>query len=335
MNFKSVISSVISRGAAALLLAAVAISCNTIYEDQSDCPRGVSLRFVYDYNMEFANSFHKQAHCLNVYVFDKDGHYLDNWVETSDVLKDENWRMQRKLDEGSYTLIAYAGLCCGEASFTAPQLQTRAVSRREEVSVSLKQTNNISNASLHPLFYGMATLEVGKDDYVEETIYLKKDTNNLRFVLQQMNGEQIKADEFDVKITDDNGLLAWDNEVQQNGVITYLPWTKGETVIGSQEDGVTPVSAAYYELSTSRLTTITAPRLVVFSRERGENIINIPLNTYLLLLKSELYSEMPAQEFLDRISEWSLVFFLDSGNRWVNSHIVVNDWIVRLNTAEL
>ena len=181
----------------------------------------------------------------------------------------------------------------------------------------------------------MATLEVGKDDYVEETIYLKKDTNNLRFVLQQMNGEQIKADEFDVKITDDNGLLAWDNEVQQNGVITYLPWTKGETVIGSQEDGITPVSAAYYELSTSRLTTITAPRLVVFSRERGENIINIPLNTYLLLLKSELYSEMPAQEFLDRISEWSLVFFLDSGNRWVNSHIVVNDWIVRLNTAEL
>lgn len=335
MNFKSVISSAIIRGAAALLMAAGAISCNTIYDDQSDCPRGISLRFVYDYNMEFANSFHKQAHCLNVYVFDKDGHYLDNWVETSDVLKDENWRMQRKLDEGSYTLIAYAGLCCGETSFTAPQLQTRAASRREEVSVSLKQTNNISNASLHPLFYGMATLEVGKDDYVEETIYLKKDTNNLRFVLQQMNGEQIKADEFDVKITDDNGLLAWDNEVQQNGVITYLPWTKGETVIGSQEDGATPVSAAYYELSTSRLTTITAPRLVVFSRERGENIINIPLNTYLLLLKSELYSEMPAQEFLDRISEWSLVFFLDSGNRWVNSHIVVNDWIVRLNTAEL
>lgn len=335
MNFKSVISSVISRGAAALLLAAVAISCNTIYEDQSDCPRGVSLRFVYDYNMEFANSFHTQAHCLNVYLFDKDGNYLDNWVETSDVLKDENWRMKRELGEGSYTLIAYAGLCCGESSFTAPQLKTRAASRREEVSVSLKQTNNISNTSLHPLFYGMATLEVGKDDYVEETIYLKKDTNNLRFVLQQMNGEQIKADEFDVKITDDNGLLAWDNEVQQNGVITYLPWTKGETVIGSQEDGVTPVSAAYYELSTSRLTTITAPRLVVFSRERGENIINIPLNSYLLLLKSELYSEMPAQEFLDRISEWSLVFFLDSGNRWVNSHIVVNDWIVRLNTAEL
>lgn len=335
MNFKSVISSVTIRWAAALLTVAGAISCNSIYEDQSGCPRGVSLRFVYDYNMEYVNSFHKQAHCLNVYLFDKDGNYLDNWVETGDVIKDEDWRMRRELGEGNYTLIAYAGLCCGESSFTAPQLVTRAASRREQVNVSLNHDNYISNTSLHSLFYGMATLEVGKDDYVEQTVYLKKNTNNLRFVLQQMNGEQIKADEFDVRITDDNGLLAWDNEVIQNGVITYQPWTKGETVIGAQEDGETPVSAAYYELSTSRLTTKTAPRLIVYSRERGENIINIPLNTYLLLLKSDLYSEMPAQEFLDRISEWSLVFFLDSGNRWINTHIVVNDWVVRINNAEL
>lgn len=335
MNFKSVISSVISRGAAALLLAAVAISCNTIYEDQSDCPRGVSLRFVYDYNMEFANSFHTQAHCLNVYLFDKDGNYLDNWVETSDVLKDENWRMKRELGEGSYTLIAYAGLCCGESSFTAPQLQTRAASRREEVSVSLNHKNFTSDASLHSLFYGMATLEVGKDDYVEETIYLKKDTNNIRFALQQMNGEQITADEFEVSIVDDNTVLDWQNEPVPAGLVTYKPWVKGETVIGSAEDGETPVSAAYYELSTSRLTTSTSPRLIVYNKERGENIINIPLNTYLLFLKSELYAEMPAQEFLDRVSEWSLIFFLDSGNRWYNAKIVVNDWVVRLNDAEL
>ena len=44
---------------------------------------------------------------------------------------------------------------------------------------------------------------------------------------------------------------------------------------------------------------------------------------------------MPAQEFLDRVSEWSLVFFLDSGNRWYNARIIVNDWVVRLNQAIL
>ena len=44
---------------------------------------------------------------------------------------------------------------------------------------------------------------------------------------------------------------------------------------------------------------------------------------------------MPAQEFLDRESEWSLVFFLDSNNRWYNTRIIVNDWVVRINNSEM
>lgn len=337
MNFKSVLSSAIIRGAAALLMAAGAISCNTIYDDQSDCPRGVSLRFVYDYNMEYVNSFHKKVHCVNVYVFDEDGKYVENWMETGDVLKDENWRMQKEIGEGKYTLLAYGGLCCGESSFKASQLQSRANAQSEisGVAVSLLHRDWISDQSLHPLFYGIAELEVGKDDYVEKTIYLKKDTNNIRFALQQMNGEAITADEFDVTIVDDNTVLDWQNEPMPAGLVTYKPWAKGETVIGSGEDGETPVTAAYYELSTSRLTTSTSPRLIVYNKEKGENIINIPLNTYLLFLKSELYANMPAQEFLDRESEWSLVFFLDSNNRWYNTRIIVNDWVVRINNSEM
>ena len=337
MNFKSVISSAIIRGAAALLMAAGAISCNTIYDDQSECPRGVSLRFVYDYNMEYVNSFHKKVHCVNVYVFDENGKYVDNWMETGDVLKDENWRMQKEIGEGKYTLLAYGGLCCEESSFKASQLQSRANDQSEisGVVVSLLHRDWISDQSLHPLFYGIAELEVGKDDYVEETIYLKKDTNNIRFALQQMNGEAITADEFDVTIVDDNTVLDWQNEPMPAGLVTYKPWAKGETVIGSGEDGETPVTAAYYELSTSRLTTSTSPRLIVYNKEKGENIINIPLNTYLLFLKSELYANMPAQEFLDRESEWSLVFFLDSNNRWYNTRIIVNDWVVRINNSEM
>ena len=337
MNFKSVLSSAIIRGAAALLMAAGAISCNTIYDDQSDCPRGVSLRFVYDYNMEYVNSFHKKVHCVDVYVFDENGKYVDNWMETGDVLKDENWRMQKEIGEGKYTLLAYGGLCCEESSFKASQLQSRANAQSEisGVVVSLLHRDWISDQSLHPLFYGIAELEVGKDDYVEKTIYLKKDTNNIRFALQQMNGEAITADEFDVTIVDDNTVLDWQNEPMPAGLVTYKPWAKGETVIGSGEDGETPVTAAYYELSTSRLTTSTSPRLIVYNKEKGENIINIPLNTYLLFLKSELYAEMPAQEFLDRESEWSLVFFLDSNNRWYNTRIIVNDWVVRINNSEM
>ena len=43
---------------------------------------------------------------------------------------------------------------------------------------------------------------------------------------------------------------------------------------------------------------------------------------------------MGDQEFLDRENNWSLIFFLDNNHNWIRTHIVVNDWIVRINDAE-
>ena len=335
MNLRSVMSPFIARGAAALLALAGTLSCNTIFTDQSDCPKGVSLRFVYDYNMEYVNSFHKQGHCVNVFVFDEAGNFVDNWTETSEAVKDENWRMNRTLDAGNYTLIAYGGLCCGETSFVSPQFTSRATSNNEEPAVVLKHTDFVSESSLHPLFFGTATLEIGNEDFIEKTIFLKKDTNNIRFILQQVDGKLLNASDFEVSIVDDNSTLGLDNEPVPAGPVTYRPWASGEETIGSAEDGETPIYATWFELSTSRLTTSTSAKLIVRRASDGETIINIPLNNYLLLLKSELYAEMPAQEFLDRISEWSLVFFLDNGLRWISTRIVVNDWVVRINNTDL
>ena len=60
----------------------------------------------------------------------------------------------------------------------------------------------------------------------------------------------------------------------------------------------------------------------------------MPLINYLLLLKSLHFDSMGSQEFLDRESRWNMILFL-SGGRWVDTRIVINDWIVRLNNAEL
>lgn len=64
-------------------------------------------------------------------------------------------------------------------------------------------------------------------------------------------------------------------------------------------------------------------------------MLNIPLNEYLLLLKSDHFDKMGDQEFLDRENNWSLIFFLDNNHNWIRTHIVVNDWIVRINDTEL
>ena len=63
----------------------------------------------------------------------------------------------------------------------------------------------------------------------------------------------------------------------------------------------------------------------------GVEIINIPLINYLLMLKSDLYASMDSQEFLDRESEWSMIFFLSPNLEWIKTYIKINDWTVRIN----
>ena len=291
--------------------------------------------FRYDYNMEYANAFTSNVHCLSVYVFDDKGNFVERIEESSEVLADENYLMTLDLGAGSYTLLAYGGLACDDASFDATQYPTKAEGM-DDMYVSLRHEGFHSDKSLHPLFYGAAQVDVPmNDEYVKDTVYMMKNTNNIRLVLQQMNGRSLSAEDFTFSITDDNTCFDKSNNLVSKGMMTYTPWAKGDATVGTAEDGQTPVSVAYAEFSTSRLMVGNPTVLRVGNAETGDDIINIPLNNYLLLLKSQLYSEMGSQEFLDRESRWSLIFFLDDNLRWVNTRIVINDWVVRLNHTEL
>ena len=127
-----------------------------------------------------------------------------------------------------------------------------------------------------------------------------------------------------------------------------------------EEDSTRHVQVACAEFSTSRLLIEHLPtaRLVVTSRTEKDNasipatIIDIPLIEYLLLIRSISDSWMMKyqgtpfeakpgnakesdyeQEFLDRQSRWSMMFFLRSGV-WLKTCISVNAWIVRVNDVE-
>lgn len=319
------------------LILAVGLSCSTIFTNQEDCPSGVSLKFIYDYNMEYANAFHTKVHCVSVYVFDETGNHVMTVGESSDVLSDEDYRMPLVLEPGNYTLLAYGGLACPDRSFDITSYGSKASgSHINDMYVNLKHEDFESDQSLHNLFYGSAELEVSHvDEFIEQDVFMMKNTNNIRIVLQQANNRPLELDTFRFFITDDNSCMDKNNDIVPKGMVSYKPWATGETTVGTAEDGETPINVLFAELSTSRLTTGTSPKLIVQNAETGEDIINIPLNQYLLLLKSQLYSKMGSQEFLDRESEWSLVFLLDDGLRWINTRIVINDWIVRLNNAEM
>lgn len=315
----------------ALILVTLA-SC--IKDDLQPCPLGVNLRFVYDYNMEYANAFPPKVDCVTLYIYDADGNYVTTRTETSEVLKDENYRMRIDLEEGSYRFVAYGGLACEEHTF-APVAEPAAGSQWTDMNVAMQWDGETSGVKLHDLFYGNLEVTVDGEDYKDYALYMMKNTNNVRIILQQLNYQPLSADDFDFQITDDNTLFNYDNSLIPNGTITYTPWSQGEETVGESGGENSEVTVAYAELSTSRLMVENHPRLIITAREDGREIVNIPLNDYLLLLKSDLYADMPDQEFLDRESEWSLIFFLDDNRVWLQTVIIINDWVVRLNKIPL
>lgn len=337
MKLKSVIFNPIIRlGLVCLSLVMGFNSCSLVWIDQENCPQGLSLQFVYDRNMEFADAFNQKVHCVSVLVFDKDGNYLTTLEETSDVLKNENYRMKLDMEPGDYTLVAYGGHPCEDRSFNITQFGTKAAPAHiSDLYAEMEHDEFVSDDLKHDFYHGTHNFSVNENKVSEEKVYLTKNTNNIRIVLQQLNGEEMTADQFTFEITDDNSYMNHQNDVVSKGAVQYLPFATGQSSVGTAEDCETPVYTVFAEFSTSRLTTGTSPKLVIRNKENEKDVVNIPLNKYLLLLKSEKYKDMSDQEYLDRESDWSIMFFLDPGHRWIQTHIVVNDWTVRLNDTEL
>lgn len=319
-------------GVAALAM----VSCDTLREDLPECPHGAEIRFVYDYNMEFANAFPSQVDCLTVLFYDENGKYLETRTNSTPDLADENWRMVEDLAPGKYTIIAYGGMECPQSSFSFTANPSTVSMTDLEVELSAAARKQPLDTYLHDLFYGKAevTVEATDTDYREVTVYMMKDTNDLRIMLQQVDGTPVDEADFDFKVVDDNTLMAWNNDVIPTQDFTYHPWAKGNASPGELPDG-DEASVAYAEFSMGRLVTSNSPRLVVTRKADGYKVIDIPLINYLLLLKSDRYEKMGSQEFLDRESRWKMLFFLQRGGTWLNTVIEINDWIVRINNADL
>lgn len=323
-------------GAALVAAGAVSLaSCDAVNDDLEPCPHGVRLRFIYDYNMEFANAFPSQVKDLTVLFYNEDGDFVAKREVDDPVLADENYRMTVDLMPGNYNIIAYGGLYSSSASFsfvTEPEN-----TKYEDVRVRMNPGELTApvGKDLYPLFYGRLSVVVEEEDmtYRDYTVPMMKDTNNLRVVLQQIDGEPLDESEFDFEVHDDNTLFAYNNDLIPTGQVTYWPWSRGNASPGDLPDG-RPSSVCYAELSFSRLVTGNGPTLTITRREDGYKVVDIPLNNYLLLLKSDQYKTMGPQEYLDRESRWSMIFFLDHNRFWLRTQIVINGWVVRLDDVD-
>ena len=325
----------------ALSLLAVAFSsCDSaIYEDLDPCPQGLVIRFVYDYNMEFANAFPSQVDCLTVLFYDSDGRYVaTRTVDDRALLSDENWRMTVDLPAGTYSIVAYGGMHCDKTSFAFGVTPAEG-SNLSDHTVSLRPglLTSPAGTQLHHLFYGRLETSVETTDtqYREVTVEMMKDTNNLRILLQNLDGTPVVDSEFSYTLTAQNTPMAWDNSLLPTAPVTYMPWARGQAEAGTV-DGTNPNILAFAEFSSGRFVNGAPLTLTITSNIDGHTVLSIPLVRYLLLLKSQEFASMGSQEFLDRESRWNMIFFLDSADRhWIKTTIVINDWVVRINDLEL
>lgn len=324
-------------GLVAVLTLGGTTSCDRLHEDLEPCPQGLRLRFVYDYNMEFANAFPSQVDCLTVLFYDGNGKFVAKETRQGGELADENWRMTVDLPAGDYDILAYGGMECSMTDFhfvTEPEA-TSYTDIKVELNNACRDVDPGKN--LHPLFYGNLSASVSDDDtdYREATVKMMRDTHNVRILLQQTTPDvDIDVNDFTFRIIDNNTLFAYNNDIIPQQEVNYYPWTKGNSSVGSLPDG-DKASVAYAEISFPRLIAGNPSRLLIERKSDGMPVIDIPLNNYLLLLKSQQFSEMGGQEYLDRETRWNMIFFLDRDQEWIKTQIVINDWVVRINDIEM
>lgn len=305
-----------------LLLLLVLFSCTSIDETLPECR--LYVRFRYDYNMEFSDAFASQVNRVDVFVFDKDGTFVMKKSEQGETLGGGSYRMPLPLPAGEYRIAAWAGM---SDDFEMPE-PVAGKTTLEELTVRMKREESlVHNKALNPLWYGggQAVSFTGRQEQTE-TVSLIKDTNKFRFILQKSGpGEELDINDCLFEIRADNGYYDWNNDLLDDDMISYRPYYLEKV----EDVGIV------VEMNTMRLLEHKKVYLTLTRKSDGKELMKIDLIPYLLLTKMEGHN-IPAQEYLDRQSEYAIVFFYNPELlNFLSTKIVINGWTIWLKGEDL
>ena len=304
-----------------LLLLLVLFSCTSIDETLPECR--LYVRFRYDYNMEFSDAFASQVNRVDVFVFDKDGTFVIKKSEQGETLGG-SYRMPLPLPAGEYRIAAWAGM---SDDFEMPE-PVAGKTTLEELTVRMKREESlVHNKALNPLWYGgvQAVSFTGRQEQTE-TVSLIKDTNKFRFILQKSGpGEELDINDCLFESRADNGYYDWNNDLLDDDMISYRPYYLEKV----EDVGIV------VEMNTMRLLEHKKVYLTLTRKSDGKELMRIDLIPYLLLTKMEGHN-IPAQEYLDRQSEYAIVFFYNPELlNFLSTKIVINGWTIWLKGEDL
>lgn len=326
-----------------MLLFIVSSCIDDTYED---C--GVYLEFIFDYNMEYADSFDPQVGVVDVYIFDEEGNYLlsKHADSRADLINHKQMFISGKeLLPGTYQVITVGGL--SEHFRFTDSYDTESLSGSsaiEQIKLELYRESNVVSHEFPHLWFGVTTLFHYQSDISVCPVYLIRNTNRFNVALQNNKATQLLQTDtpapytFEI-ITPEGGIYGRNNEPLVKEQVSYLPYYLESTYsIAAAEE---PAGLVAGKLNTMRLLADNKEEYSIVVRDNTSNRELWNYNLMDLLEKTRPFSPMdgtliPLQEYLDRQGEWNIVILYreetpgdPDGFAVVSIH--VNGWIVWLN----
>lgn len=353
MNIRALIRNVVAKVCMASVCLSALPSCDRwFYEEEGDCSVYYRLKFRYDMNLKWADAFANEVTSIHLYAFDKSG--VLAWQKAEQIVPGtaENYSMLLDLPAGDYKLLAWCGLQNDgeqDESFSVPEARV-GETRMEQLQCALNRQHDesgaYSNEHLYRLFHGVLDVSLPVNDdggSYEYIMSLIKNTNHIRVILQHLSGVDVNKDDFIFRIDDENGLMAYDNELLEDENINYRPWDVQNVEAGIGMDGnraVSNVKGLVADFTVGRLIETHRKKMILaIDTKDGKKVARIPVMDYALMGKEYYEKEyrypMNERQFLDRLDECVMTLFLDENNNWVSSVIQILSWRVVLSNVDI
>lgn len=296
-----------------LLSLILALSCTK--EETSDCD--LFLQFRYDYNLSNEDLFAQQVEEIKVYLFDKDGKYIQTLRETTPAITIPGYKMKIPYEMKGCTAVVWAGVT--DAHYKLPVMTLG--DGIDKLTLLYNPIDGKSDTKIDNLWHGGPDVLIFPENgETTQTISLVRNTNDFSIRLVDRNGESILSDHF-ININSSDG--AYDHKNQFLNDIQPINYTS-YSIVDQQA-----------QLRTLRLLSEATVKLSVTDTDK--RVIDMGGKTEIDLVEYLLKSTpsgMPGQEYLDRRYLWDVVLAVDVQSS-VALSITINGWIVWFNQEEV
>lgn len=294
-----------------------------IREDVDDCSAALLLRFRYTLNDQQTNLFGTNIHKITVYIFDKEGKYVDTFSESGEKVTND-YIMQIPLPAGSYSIIAYGGdfttYTVGELNSVTNEtskLLQEGVTDIKDFRLLLNNTAGTEGFLLpvkipDDLYAGITINALSTTSRKQVTdVELIQDTKKIKVILTGTDFLTRTQAVPDIYITALNGRYKFDNQI--DGTYRMLKYVPSQTTVDSNRMEA--------NLKTMRLMIGASPMLVIKDPATSKLLYNKNIIEQILL--NPAYT---SQTDLDREDEFVFAIKLEEQDQQLVVSVTINGW---------